>query len=286
MLKEIVYSMCEEEIIDLITEFSDRYLDDEFKKLNIKLARRLSDKVSFSDDSPEIWAGAIIFAVCQLNFVFDGAYKIRLGRVEVAYYFSTTQNKLTLKARDIRRLLKLKLGDEEFSSEFVLSLNVPESDNDLKRIRQLGEIKRQILPRRTLDDVDFLKNRELQRLLDRISREGESEENLNELYRILRPSFLIQFKSGFSPVQVDDGDKFRFLFFTRMEKCPLMLTKDDDLKPDLFAFYNVIYYLENPDFEGIVINEGSDDYFVSKDMLRRVYPDPERVDYYHVFFYR
>ena len=278
--------MCTEEVIDLITEFSDRYLDEEFKQLNIKLARRLSEKVSFSDDTPEIWAGSIIFAVCQLNFVFDGAYKIRLERLSVAYYFSTTQNKLTLKARDIRRLLKLKLGDKEFSTDFVLSLNIPESDKDLKRIRQLGEVKRQILPRRPLDDVDFLKNREFQRLLDKISREGETEENLNELYRLLRHGFFIQLKSGFDSFVIRDGDGFRFAFFTRIEKCEEILGGHSDLKPDLFAFFNMIYYLENEDLKGIVINPGSDDLSVSKDMLCRVYPDPDRVDYYKVFFSR
>ena len=278
--------MCTEEVIDLITEFSDMYLDEEFKRLNIKLARRLSEEVSFSDDTPEIWAGAIIFAVCQLNFVFDGAYKIRLERLRVAYYFSTTQNKLTLKARDIRRLLKLKLGDKEFSTDFVLSLNVPESDGDLKRIRQLGEVRRQILPRRPLDDVDFLKNSEFQRLLDKISREGETEENLNELYRLLRQGFFIQLKSGFDSFVIRDGDGFRFAFFTRMGKCEELLGEYNDLKPDLFAFFNMIYYLENEDLKGIVINPGSDDLSVSKDMLCRVYPDPDRVDYYNVFFSR
>ncbi len=279
--------MCADKIIDLITEFSDRYQDDEIKELNIKLARKLSDKVSFCDDKPELWAGGIIYAICQLNFLFDKVYVNPIHRLEVSYYFSILQQKLTLKARDIRRLLKLKLGDKEFSTEFISSLNIPEDDIDFKRIRIWNEVKHQLFPNRQSPDVNLIKNSELERLFDKILKDGESEENLNELYALLRPAFFIELKSGLNSLRVSKGDKFSFAFFTRLEKCQKIIDKfDDNLEPCLWAFFNLKYYINSENFDGIVFNPESDNIFVSKDKLRNVYPNHDKINYYNVFFFR
>ena len=276
--------MCEDNIIELISEFSDEYLDGELKSLNIKLAHELSGKVSFSSDPPEIWAGGIIYAVGQLNFLFDYEIKPCIDRDYIGYYFSVDQRKISLKARDIRRLLGLKLGDKEFSTEFVLSLNIPESDGDLKRIRLLSEVKRQILPRRPVD-VDFLRNRELERVLDKISNEKDGEKYFDELYSLLRGVYFINLKGKEGDMVQNDGDGFKFVFFTSMKKCSNVLAEFEDLEAELWAFFNIKYYINSENFRGIIINPGSDDVMLTKEMLANVYPYPEKIDYSRMFFF-
>ena len=128
-LSNMVVNMSEErfeKINDLISEFSDKFLDEELKQLNLKLAHRLESL----EDSPlkrgkvENWACAIIYAVGQLNFLFDPAIKPCIANFILCTYFDANQHSMWYKSRDIRRLLKLKLSDEEFSTKYVLSLNI------------------------------------------------------------------------------------------------------------------------------------------------------------------
>ena len=273
--------MCEDKIIDLITEFSDKYLDDELKSLNIKLAHKLSENVSFTTDEPELWAAGIIYAIGQLNFLFDWEIKPVIDRDEIPYYFLVESRKVSLKARDIRRLLNLKLGDKEFSTRIVLSLNIPERDDDLKRVRLLSEVKSQMRSRYPID-VDFLRNREMERLIDKISKENNVEKYLDELCSLLRPVYFIQLTK--KQVIDDDCGDFRLLFFTSMNKCNEVFNDSQDLKPELWAFFNIKYYMNNENFKGIIINYGSDDILLTKEMLRNVYPEPDKIDYLHMFF--
>lgn len=96
--------------------FSDEYLDDEFKSINVKLANELvgRDDISFEDDDVEMWACGIVFAVGQLNFLFDGLYHPHITRDDVCGYFAVGRINANNKARDIRRILNLKLGIVSF----------------------------------------------------------------------------------------------------------------------------------------------------------------------------
>lgn len=214
--------MCEDKVISLISDFSDRYLDDELKNLNIKLAHKLSENVLFADEDPKLWAGGIIYAIGQLNFLFDYEIKPYVSRDEIPYYFSLSQRKVSLKSRDIRRMLKLKLGNEEFSTEFILSLNIPENDVDLKCIRVLNEVKHQIFPKRP-KDVDFVDNSELEILIDKISNEKNSGKYLDEMYLLLRQVFFIRLASEEGNLIEKDGDDFKLLVFTSVDKCKKIL---------------------------------------------------------------
>ena len=239
--------MCKDEIVTMISDFSTKYLDDEYKSLNIKLVGKLSDKVSFETDKPELWAGGIVYAVGQLNFLFDREIKPFILRDEISYYFGCDLRKISLKSRDIRRLLELKLGDEEFSTEFVSSLNIPPSDGDLKRIRLLNEVKHQILPRRPLD-ADYVKNSEVEKLIRRI---GDGEDCLEELYLLLRSVYFIQLHSENKSLMENTGDGgFRFLLFTSMDKSMEISDAYNGLEPELWAFYNIMDFIDGENFRG------------------------------------
>ena len=135
----------QEELKRMISEFSDEYLNNEYKSLNLKLLNKLiENNVSFNRGRVENWACGIIFAIGQLNFLFERSIMPYVSHNRVCGYFETRKETAWIKSRDIRRLLNLKLGDEELSTEFTLSLNIPKSDEDLKRIRTFEEVKFQI----------------------------------------------------------------------------------------------------------------------------------------------
>ena len=82
----------------------------------------------------------------------------------------------------------------------------------------------------------------------------------------------------------NDGDGFKFVFFTSMKKCSNVLAEFEDLEAELWAFFNIKYYINSENFRGIIINPGSDDVMLTKEMLANVYPYPEKIDYSRMFF--
>ena len=274
--------MSTEEVTELVNSFCDDYLNDEFRAFCLKLVFKLSQNpdVSLKRGKAEGWAGGVIYVIGQLNFLFDPITEYYIPNDLVASYFDITKQTLWNRARDIRRLLNLKLGDEEFSSEYILNLNIPESDDDLKRIRTFNEVKSQIVPRYPID-IDYVKNRELTALI----RSGA--EDLNELYRHLRPAYLIDLSHNISTllIKTDDG-KFRIPLFTSVRECDEFLSgfDDDELEARYWPFINVLYRLGNSDFEGVVINPTIDDFFISSKMIDEMYPDRDIIDYWRIYF--
>ena len=62
----------QEKLIEMLRGFSDEYLDDEYKDLNMRLASELIESdASIQRGRLENWACAIILTVGQLNFLFD-----------------------------------------------------------------------------------------------------------------------------------------------------------------------------------------------------------------------
>ena len=154
------------EIKEKISEFSDKYLDKEFKTLNLKLLKKLEkrDYVSLNRGKIENWTCGIIFAIGQLNFLFERSFSPYVNNDQLCYYFNVKKQNMWIKSRNIRKLLNLKLGNEDFSTKFVLSLNIPDSDDDLKRIHTFDEVKpyfHQKLPH----DVKNVKNDKLFNLI-------------------------------------------------------------------------------------------------------------------------
>jgi len=66
----------QEKLIEMVKGFSDEYLDEEYKKLNIKLVEKLERKhdVPFKRGKLENWAGGIVYTIGQLNFLFDDSF--------------------------------------------------------------------------------------------------------------------------------------------------------------------------------------------------------------------
>lgn len=144
---------------------------------------------------------------------------------------------------------EFEIGDCEFSTELVLSLNVPQSDEDLKRIRTFDEVKRAISKRP--DNVDSLNNTELEELIE--------TDSLKDLILLLRKTFLLRpYKDNFEVNLREDEDKFKIPLFTSKEKTNGGLDEH---------FINVFYHVVNEKFDGVIINPETDNFTVTKEMI-------------------
>lgn len=273
--------MANEDVIELVNRFSDDYLNDEFRDLCIKLVFKLSQNpdVSLNRGKTEAWASGIIYVIGQLNFLFDPITEYYLSNDLVSSYFNVSKQTVWNKSRDIRRLLNLKLGDEEFSSEYILNLKIPQSDDDLKRIRTFNEVKNQISSRPPID-IDYVKNKELIALI----RNGEND--LNDLYYHMRSAYFIDLNHDFNTLMIktDDG-KFIIPLFTSVRESDEFLSYfDEELVAKYWPFTNILYRMDNSNFLGVMINPKTDDFFVSKEMIEEIYPNRNNIDYWRIYF--
>lgn len=112
----------QEKIIELVSSFCDEKLDEEYKELSIKLVEKLGRKhdVPFKRGKVEIWASAIIYALGQINFLFDESFKPYATPDDICNYFNTKKSTVSNKARDIREMLNMSHYDNEFSTEYLL----------------------------------------------------------------------------------------------------------------------------------------------------------------------
>lgn len=271
------------QLIKMLSEFCDECLNDEFKMLNIRMVEKLSQRDDFTigRNKIESWACAIALAVGQMNFLFDTSFDPFMTQDDLCWYFGVSRQNATLKSRDIRRLLELRLGDEEFSTEFVLSLDIPESDEDLKRIRLLNEIKPLIASKRP-DDVEDIENSELLRCFQEFYIDPENDE---VLIKVLRKTFFVQLTSyGQSLKQVLDLNRFRIPLFTSTYECRNLRNDFGDVKFRPWPFSNVIEYLDNSNFDGVIVNPESDGFLITRNMIEKVFKNHENIDYWTIFF--
>lgn len=137
----------EEELIAMVSKFSDEYLDEEFKQLNIKLIQKLGRKhdVPFKRGKLENWAGGIVYTIGQLNFLFDDSINPYVSADEISDYFGCSKSTARNKASDIRKLLNLKLGNPDFSTELVIISDISSFDGDLSQVKTLFGAQRRAM---------------------------------------------------------------------------------------------------------------------------------------------
>lgn len=109
-------------LIEMTSEFCDRYLDEEYKALAVKLIEKMSRKrnVPYERGRPEIWAASVIYALGQINFLFDKSFKPYVSADELCEYFKANQSSVSQKAKVIRDMFKMGYFDEEFSTRSML----------------------------------------------------------------------------------------------------------------------------------------------------------------------
>ena len=96
-------------------------LNDEYRSLCEKLIDKMARKrnVPFLSGKMEIWAAAVVYAIGQINFLFDRASEPYATADDICDYFGVKKNTVSNKAREIREMFKLRNWDKEFSTAEV-----------------------------------------------------------------------------------------------------------------------------------------------------------------------
>lgn len=115
-----------------------------------KLGRKR--EVPFKRGKLEIWASGIIYALGQINFLFDKSFEPYSTADEICKFFGTKKTTTSNKARDIRKLLKLKIGDKDFSTKDMEGTMINQKDltyiksrrgaENMAMLQMIGEILR------------------------------------------------------------------------------------------------------------------------------------------------
>ncbi|AKB52953.1 hypothetical protein MSBRW_3700 [Methanosarcina barkeri str. Wiesmoor] len=112
-------------LIQMTDGFADSYLDEDYKMLCRKLINKMSRKrqVPFLSGRLDIWAAAVVYALGQINFLFDRSSEPYVSATDLCDYFGTSQSTTSQKAKKIRDMFKIRHFNDEFSTERVQNEN-------------------------------------------------------------------------------------------------------------------------------------------------------------------
>lgn len=114
-----------QQLLELTGEFCDQYLDDDYKQLCEKMILKMKRKrqVPFLGGRINTWAASIIYALGQINFLFDRSFAPYVSTDEIANYFGLSKSTISQKAKQIRDMFDISYWDPEFSTEQMAESN-------------------------------------------------------------------------------------------------------------------------------------------------------------------
>jgi hypothetical protein len=112
-------------IIALTDEVCADLLDEEYailaREVVAKLARKRPSPIQ-SGRAPT-WAGAVVYALGQVNFLFDSATKPYATADDLSAAFGVAKSTLSAKAKQVRDLTKMDYGTPEFLREAMVDVS-------------------------------------------------------------------------------------------------------------------------------------------------------------------
>ena len=113
------------ELTALAARFCEEHLDAEYAALAAKLIAKLARKrqVPFLLGSAKVWAAGVVYALAQINFLFDRQAPVHTSPGEIAAFFGVAKTTVGTKSKAIRDMFKLRHWDPEFSSERMRESN-------------------------------------------------------------------------------------------------------------------------------------------------------------------
>lgn len=114
-----------EALVQMTKAFCEAHLDEEYRDLTERLIRKMSRKreVPYKRGKLDIWGAASVYAIGQINFLFDKSHPPYVSPDDIATHFGVNKSTLSQKAKKIRDLLKLRDWDPEFSTKHMLDSN-------------------------------------------------------------------------------------------------------------------------------------------------------------------
>jgi hypothetical protein len=111
-----------EGIITLTDLVCVEHLDEEYADLARRMVGKLARKrpSPILSGRPNTWAGAVVYALGQVNFLFDKSIKPYATADDLAEWFGASKNTLGSKAKQIRDGLRIGYASIEFQREDVV----------------------------------------------------------------------------------------------------------------------------------------------------------------------
>lgn len=108
-----------EAIIKLTDEVCADLLDEEYASLARRVVAKLARKrpSPIQSGRPSTWAGGVIYALGQVNFLFDPSTKPYVTASDLSAAFGVAKSTLSAKAKQVRDLTKMDYGTPEFLRE-------------------------------------------------------------------------------------------------------------------------------------------------------------------------
>lgn len=249
----------QEKLIEMLSSFCDDCLNDEYKGLSIKLVEKLGRKhdVPFKRGKLENWASGIIYALAQINFLFDKSFEPYLSADDICDYFQTKKSTVSSKAKNIRDMLKMEYFDSEFSTSHM----------------QSQKPSFHMEPKTGLIMPEGFENRKLEMLMDKLS-EKEDDDVYIEFIEVLMNSTLISpvITAEYVPFIADDeGGKYLALF-TSEKEFRKSFTNVDSMKIPFFVYCHSAW--ENNGkigLDGVMLNPENQAFFFSPEHLVKYY---------------
>jgi len=113
------------QLLQLTGEFCDQHLDDDYKQLCEKVILKMKRKrqVPFLSGRVNTWAASIIYALGQINFLFDRSFEPYVSADDIANHFGLSKSTIGQKAKKIRDMFKMDYWDREFATRRMAESN-------------------------------------------------------------------------------------------------------------------------------------------------------------------
>lgn len=105
-----------EDIVALTDAVCRKHLNQEYAELSRKMAATLSRKrpSPLASGRAKTWAAGIVYALGQVNFLFDKSQTPYVGAKDLCILFEVNQNSASAKAKLIRDTLNINLFDHRW----------------------------------------------------------------------------------------------------------------------------------------------------------------------------
>ena len=111
-----------DEVAAILIPYCDEYLNSEYKELCIHALEKLCRKrpSPLLSGRAGTWAAGIVYAIGQINFVFDKRQPVHMTAEELAAPFGVSKSTASSKGAEVRKLLKI----DRFSAEWTLASEI------------------------------------------------------------------------------------------------------------------------------------------------------------------
>jgi hypothetical protein len=124
-MESLINSEETKQIVDLVNSFCIQKLDEEYLTLSERLIKKIytQDPNAFNRGKIEVWAGAIVYAIGSINFLFDKETQPYASATDFEDFFKAKKSSIANKARQIKEKFELYHFCNEFTTKHINSMN-------------------------------------------------------------------------------------------------------------------------------------------------------------------